>query len=137
MRSEKEREKGAKMNLPNDLLYTNDHEWVKIDDGIATIGITDFAQSELGDIIFVEFPEIEDEFEREDVFGTIEAVKTVADMLTPISGVITAVNPALEDSPELVNQDPYGDGWLIKLALRETEDVSHLLTPETYGKLIN
>ncbi len=125
------------MNLPNNLLYTNDHEWVKIDDGIATIGITDFAQSELGDIIFIEFPEPEEEFDREEVFGTIEAVKTVADMLSPISGVITEVNAKLEDSPELVNQEPYGDGWLIKLALRKTEDVSHLLTPEAYGKLIN
>ena len=103
------------MNIPKYLKYTKDHEWVNIDDNIAIIGITDFAQKELGDIIFVEFPEIADQFKSGDALGTIEAVKTVADIFTPIDGVVSEINTALEGNPELINDDPYEAGWLIKM----------------------
>ncbi len=124
------------MNCPDNLLYTSDHEWIKVDGNIATIGITDFAQGELGDIIFVEFPEVDDQFDKEDVLGSIEAVKTVADFFVPLTGKVAEINSALEDNPELVNQDPYGDGWLIKLDIEDSEELSDLLSPEAYGELI-
>ena len=103
------------MNIPSDLLYTKDHEWIKIENGIATVGITDYAQGELGDIIFIEFPEIGDSFHTKDSIGTIEAVKTVADIYAPIDGEILEVNVGLEDEPDMINKDPYKKGWIIKL----------------------
>ena len=103
------------MNIPSDLLYTKDHEWIKIENGIATVGITDYAQSELGDIIFIELPEIGDSVQAEDSIGTIEAVKTVADIYSPMNGEISEVNINLEDSPGSLNTDPYDSGWIIKL----------------------
>jgi glycine cleavage system H protein len=102
------------MNIPSNLKYTSDHEWVSMEDGVATIGVTDFAQSELGDIVFVEFPEVGDSFEIGETFGTIEAVKTVADLFMPVSGEIVAINEELDVDPAKVNSDPYGDGWLVK-----------------------
>lgn len=124
------------MSCPDNLLYTSDHEWVKVEENAATIGITDYAQGELGDIIFVEFPEVDDEFEKEDVIGSIEAVKTVADILIPVSGTVIEVNETLEDSPELVNQDPYGDGWLFKIELSNSDEISELLSPASYEESI-
>ena len=123
------------MNIPDNLLYTKDHEWVKITDDIATIGITDYAQSELGDIIFIEFPELNDTFQNEDILGTIEAVKTVADLFSPISGKVIEVNSKLENEPELTNNDPYENGWIIKMKL-DNKDSSNLLTSKEYEKLI-
>ncbi len=124
------------MNIPKDLKYTKDHEWVAVNDNIATIGITDYAQSELGDIIFVEFPEPGDSFESEDSVGTVEAVKTVADIFTPLSGEITEINAEIEDSPDLINTDPYGKGWLIKLQLSGEEGLSDLLSAAQYNELL-
>ena len=103
------------MNLPNDLLYTSDHEWVSVEGNVATIGITDFAQSELGDIVFVEFPELNSTLEKGQSIGSIEAVKTVADLYMPISGIVIAVNENLDKNPEAVNDTPYGDGWMVKI----------------------
>ena len=123
------------MNIPDNLLYTKDHEWVKITDDIATIGITDYAQSELGDIIFIEFPELNDTFQNEDILGTIEAVKTVADLFSPVSGKVIEVNSKLENEPELTNNDPYKNGWIIKMKL-DNKDSSNLLTSKEYEKLI-
>ncbi|MEE2858358.1 MAG: glycine cleavage system protein GcvH [Candidatus Neomarinimicrobiota bacterium] len=123
------------MNIPDNLLYTKDHEWVKITDDIATIGITDYAQSELGDIIFIEFPELNDTFQNEDILGTIEAVKTVADLFSPISGKVIEVNSKLENEPELTNNDPYENGWIIKMKI-DNKDSSNLLTSKEYEKLI-
>ena len=120
------------MNIPKNLKYSSEHEWIKIDGKIVTIGITDFAQNELGDIVFVEFPEVGDKFENSDVFGTIEAVKTVADLFAPISGEITNVNTSLEDTPEAINNDPYGDGWVIKLKLRDISELDDLLDAKAY-----
>ena len=124
------------MNLPENLKYTDDHEWVSINDDVATIGITDFAQSELGDIIFVEFPDIDQEIEKNEPFGTIEAVKTVADLFAPISGKVTEINENLEDSPESVNSDPYGEGWIVKVSIDNAGELDELMTPEQYGDLI-
>ncbi len=124
------------MNCPENLLYTSDHEWIKVENDIATIGITDYAQGELGDIIFIEFPEIDEQFDREDVIGSIEAVKTVADIFVPVTGQILEINEALEDAPELINQDPYGDGWLVKIKLENSDETSDLLNPESYLELI-
>ena len=123
------------MNIPDNLLYTKDHEWVKITDDIATIGITDYAQSELGDIIFIEFPELNDTFQHEDILGTIEAVKTVADLFSPVSGKVIEVNSKLENEPELTNNDPYENGWIIKMKI-DNKDSSNLLTSKEYEKLI-
>ncbi len=123
------------MNIPDNLLYTKDHEWVKITDDIATIGITDYAQSELGDIIFIEFPELNDTFQNEDILGTIEAVKTVADLFSPVSGKVIEVNSKLENEPELTNNDPYENGWIIKMKI-DNKDSSNLLTSKEYEKLI-
>ena len=125
------------MNHPENLMYTSEHEWVKIDNNIATVGITDFAQGELGDIIFLEFPEIDEEFNEGDVFGTIEAVKTVSDLFMPITGKVIEVNPSLEDKPELVNEDPYGEGWIIKVHITEESQIDGLLSPSDYKNLID
>ena len=124
------------MNVPQDLKYTKNHEWVKIDGDIATLGITDHAQSELGDIVFVELPEEGDEFDAGDAIGTIEAVKTVADMNTPVSGEVTQVNEDLEDSSELMNKDPYGDGWIAKLKMSDDSELDDLLSAEEYKETI-
>ncbi len=125
------------MNHPNSLMYTSEHEWVKIEDNIATIGITDFAQSELGDIIFLEFPEIDESFDEGDVFGTIEAVKTVSDLFMPISGKILEVNEDLNDVPENVNESPYENGWMVKVQLDDDSSTDSLLNSESYLKLIS
>jgi glycine cleavage system H protein len=124
------------MSSPNELKYTEDHEWVKVDGDIATIGITDHAQSELGDIIFIEFPEINDQINIAEPFGTIEAVKTVADLFAPLSGKIVEINKVLEDSPELVNSDAYGEGWIVKVTIDELNQVNELLSLENYKKLL-
>ena len=123
------------MNHPTNLMYTPEHEWVKIDGNVATVGITDFAQSELGDIIFLEFPTIDENFNNGDVFGTIEAVKTVSDMYMPLTGKIIAINEDLNDNPEQVNDDPYENGWMVKI---EIDDVnkSELLDSKSYTELI-
>ena len=120
------------MNLPGELKYTKDHEWVKIDGNTATIGITDFAQGELGDIVFVDVDSLDDELSAGDVFGSVEAVKTVSDLFLPINGTVSAFNSDLEDQPELLNTDPYGKGWIIKLELAEGADQSELLSAEDY-----
>ena len=124
------------MSSPNELKYTEDHEWVKIDGDIAFIGITDHAQSELGDIIFIEFPEINDHIKKTEPFGTIEAVKTVADLFAPISGKILEINNSLEDSPELVNSDAYGEGWIVKVSVDDPSQLKDLLSSESYEKII-
>ncbi len=123
------------MNIPSDLLYTKDHEWIKIENGIATVGITDYAQGELGDIIFIELPEIGDSVQAEDSIGTIEAVKTVADIYSPMNGEISEVNINLEDNPDSLNTDPYDSGWIIKLN-NFTNNDGNYLTPDQYKSLI-
>jgi glycine cleavage system H protein len=123
------------MNIPSDLLYTKDHEWIKIENGIATVGITDYAQGELGDIIFIELPEIGDSVQAEDSIGTIEAVKTVADIYSPMNGEILEVNINLEDNPDSLNTDPYDSGWIIKLNNFTNNDENYL-TPDQYKSLI-
>ena len=124
------------MIIPEELFYTKEHEWAKIEDNIAIVGITDFAQSQLGDIIFIEFPNIGDEFKKDDVFGEIEAVKTVSELYSPLSGKITEINLELEDSPEKVNSDPYGDGWIIKVKLSRMHEKSNLMKPSAYKEII-
>ena len=124
------------MNHPENLKYTSEHEWVEISGNIATIGITDFAQSELGDIIFLEFPNIDENFNDGDVFGTIEAVKTVSDMYMPITGKVIEVNDDLNDTPEQVNEDPYKNGWMVKIELDTDADQSKLLDAKSYIELI-
>ena len=125
------------MNLPNDLKYTKEHEWVRIDDNILTVGITDHAQSELGDIIFIEFPELNQMISKDEPFGTIEAVKTVADLFGPVSGKVIEINEALEDSPDLVNSDCYGQGWIVKITCTDNSQLDDLLDSEKYKELIN
>ena len=124
------------MSIPAELKYTKDHEWISIDGDIATIGITHFAQSELGDIVYVEVETVEETLEAEAVFGTVEAVKTVSDLFLPLSGEIIAFNEALEDEPELVNSDPYGAGWMIKLKISDTSEIENLLSADAYKALI-
>jgi len=124
------------MNIPSNLKYTSDHEWVSMEDGVATIGVTDFAQSELGDIVFVEFPEVGDSFEIGETFGTIEAVKTVADLFMPVSGEIVAINKELDVDPAKVNSDPYGDGWLVKIKLSNSDEGDELMSFTTYEEMI-
>ncbi|MFC6268306.1 glycine cleavage system protein GcvH [Frigoriflavimonas asaccharolytica] len=124
------------MNTPSELKYTKDHEWVKMEGNIATIGITDFAQSELGDIVFVDVDTVDDELNSGDVFGSVEAVKTVSDLFLPIAGKVTEFNEDLEDSPELLNSDPYGKGWIIKMEIEEGADMSELLSAEEYQATI-
>lgn len=125
------------MNIPDDLQYTPDHEWVRPEGDGATVGITDYAQGELGDIIFVEFPVVGDTFIQGDTFGTIEAVKTVADLFIPLSGEIIAVNTDLEDAPEKVNNDPYGEGWMVKVKLTNPDERDSLLSAAAYKDLIS
>ncbi len=120
------------MNTPAELKYTKDHEWVKIEGNIATIGITDFAQGELGDIVFVDIDTVDDELSAGDVFGSVEAVKTVSDLFLPLAGTVTEFNDDLEKEPELLNTDPYGKGWIIKLDIGEGADTTELLSAEQY-----
>ena len=124
------------MNVPEELKYTKDHEWVKIEGDIATIGITDFAQSELGDIVYVEVETLDDTLEADAVFGTVEAVKTVSDLFMPLTGEVIAFNEALEDTPETVNEDPYGEGWMIKIKLTDPLAIKDLLDAADYTKLV-
>ncbi|OUW72698.1 MAG: glycine cleavage system protein H [Flavobacteriaceae bacterium TMED204] len=124
------------MNIPSDLLYSKDHEWVKVEGEMATIGITDFAQQELGDIVYVEIETEGDSLAAEAVFGTVEAVKTVSDLFMPIGGDITEFNDALEDTPEAVNEDPYNTGWMIKLKMEDPGQLNDLLSPDQYKELI-
>ena len=124
------------MNIPENLRYTKDHEWIKIDSDIATIGITSFAQSELGDIVFIDIDTEGEELEKEEVFGTIEAVKTVSDLFMPVSGEVTDFNQVLEDNPELINTDPYGDGWIIKVCISDISTLDDLLSSDEYKNLI-
>ena len=124
------------MNIPSELKYTKDHEWVRIDGDTATVGITDFAQGELGDIVYVEVDSLDETVDREEVFGTVEAVKTVSDLFSPLSGEVTEFNEALEDTPELVNSDPYGEGWMIKMSIDDSSQLEDLLSAEDYKELI-
>ncbi len=124
------------MNFPADLKYTKDHEWVKLDGNTAVIGVTDFAQSELGDIVYVDISTVGQDLKQHDVFGTVEAVKTVSDLYMPISGNVTEVNPALDASPEKVNSDPYGEGWMVKVAIKNPAEAGSLLTVDQYKELI-
>jgi glycine cleavage system H protein len=124
------------MNFPENLRYTKDHEWVLLDGEIATIGITDFAQHELGDIVYVEIETKGKSLSAETVFGTVEAVKTVSDLFLPVSGTITEINPLLESEPEKVNNDPYGDGWMIKMKVDNPDDVAKLMNAEAYQKVV-
>ena len=124
------------MNVPKNLKYTKDHEWVKVDGEIATIGITDFAQGELGDIVYVEIESIGDELNQEEIFGSVEAVKTVTDLFIPVSGEITEMNENLEDNPELINDDPYGEGWIIKMKISDASELDGLLSADDYKELI-
>ena len=124
------------MNIPNDLKYTREHEWVKIDGNILTLGITDHAQSELGDIIFIEFPELNQMISKDEPFGTIEAVKTVADLFAPVSGKILEINKDLENSPDLVNSDSYGQGWIVKITCNDDSELDDLLDSEKYKRMI-
>ena len=125
------------MNVPTDLLYTSDHEWVNVVGNVATIGITDFAQGELGDIVFVEFPGLNSNVEKGQSAGSIEAVKTVADLYIPISGTVIAVNENLDNNPEAVNDTPYGDGWMVKIEIANQDEISDLLTATAYDDLIS
>jgi len=125
------------MNVPTDLLYTSDHEWVSVVGNVATIGITDFAQGELGDIVFIEFPELSSTVEKGQSAGSIEAVKTVADLYMPISGTVIAVNENLDNNPEAVNDTPYGDGWMVKVEIANQDEISDLLTATAYDDLIS
>ncbi len=124
------------MNIPAELKYTKDHEWVKIEGNIATVGITDFAQGELGDIVFVDVDTEGEDLDAEEVFGSVEAVKTVSDLFLPVAGTVAEFNEALEDEPELLNTDPYGKGWIIKVELGDDVDTSGLLSAEDYKAII-
>ncbi len=125
------------MNIPKDLMYSKDHEWIKFDNNVVTIGITDFAQGELGDIIFVELPEVGKEIEKDEVFGTIEAVKTVSDLVSPVTGKVVEINDEIEDSPEFVNEDCYGKGWFVKIEINDLSKKDKLLSAEEYNAIIN
>lgn len=124
------------MNIPAELKYTKDHEWIKIDGNIATIGITDFAQGELGDIVYLDISSVGQEVSQHEVFGTVEAVKTVSDLFMPVTGKVKEVNPVLDGSPEKVNEDPYGDGWMIKMEVSDTSQLTQLLSADAYKELI-
>ncbi|PSQ55632.1 MAG: glycine cleavage system protein H [Bacteroidetes bacterium QH_10_64_37] len=123
------------MDTPGDLYYTDDHEWLRIENGTATVGITDFAQSELGDIVFVELEPEGTELGKDDIFGTIEAVKTVSELYMPVSGILTALNDELEQAPEVVNDDPYGDGWMIEIELEDPDEIDDLMEAEEYDEV--
>jgi len=124
------------MNIPSDLKYTKDHEWVKVEGAIATVGITDFAQGELGDIVYVEVETVDETLAKDEVFGSVEAVKTVSDLFLPLSGEIIEFNEALEDEPEKVNTDPYGDGWMVKIKISDISEIGDLLSDADYKELI-
>lgn len=124
------------MNIPAELKYTKDHEWIKIEGDVATVGITDFAQGELGDIVYVEVDTLDEVLEKDAVFGTVEAVKTVSDLFLPLSGEIIEFNEGLEDEPEVVNSDPYGNGWMVKIKMNNLEEVNDLLSDTDYKELI-
>ena len=125
------------MNIPGDLKYTKDHEWIKVEGDIVTIGVTDFAQGELGDIVYIEVETVGDELQKEEVFGTVEAVKTVSDLFMPISGEVMEFNESLESAPESVNNDPYNAGWMIKVKISNPEDLDSLLSAEEYEQIIS
>jgi len=124
------------MNIPAELMYTSDHEWIRIEGNIATIGITDFAQRELGDIVFVDISSVGKELKSGDIFGTVEAVKTVSDLFLPMSGTITEINPGLEANPEAVNTDPYGDGWMVKMTISQPDETATLLSADVYSSQV-
>jgi glycine cleavage system H protein len=124
------------MKVPDNLKYTKDHEWLRVDDDYGVVGITDFAQGELGDIVFVEIETEGETLNKEEVFGTIEAVKTVSDLFMPVGGEVIELNPALEDNPDLVNKDPYGEGWMVKVKISDPSEIDGLLSPEEYKDLI-
>lgn len=125
------------MQFPADLRYTKDHEWIKVEGNVATIGITDFAQSELGDIVYIDINTVGKMLSAEAVFGTVEAVKTVSDLFLPVAGTINEINPALASQPELVNTDPYGAGWMVKVTMVNPADVEQLMTSEAYSQLVH
>ena len=124
------------MEIKADLKYTKDHEWISIDGDSATIGITDYAQGELGDIVYVEIESLGEQLDKEEIFGSVEAVKTVSDLFLPVSGEITKMNEGLEDNPELINDDPYGEGWIIKMKISDQNELSDLLSADSYKELI-
>ena len=124
------------MNFPENLKYTKDHEWVRVEGNIAFVGITDFAQGELGDIVYVDITTLGEEIAHEEIFGTVEAVKTVSDLFMPVSGIIKEVNKGLDKTPDAVNKDPYGDGWMIKVEMKDASQVNNLLTAAAYKALI-
>ncbi|QOI96286.1 MAG: glycine cleavage system protein GcvH [Flammeovirgaceae bacterium] len=124
------------MNIPSELKYTKDHEWIKLEGTTATVGITDFAQGELGDIVYIDITTVGQDVNQHDIFGTVEAVKTVSDLYMPVSGKVLEVNPALEANPEKVNADPYGEGWMVKVEVKNPADVAALLSAEQYKELI-
>jgi glycine cleavage system H protein len=124
------------MNFPENLKYTKDHEWVRLEGDIAYIGITDFAQGELGDIVYVDIDTVGETIDQNNVFGTVEAVKTVSDLFMPLQGEILEINPALEDAPELVNSDPYGEGWMIKVKVSNTADFDALMNSDAYKEIV-
>jgi glycine cleavage system H protein len=124
------------MNFPSDLKYTKDHEWIKLEGNVAKIGITDFAQRELGDIVYVDISTVGKSLNAEEVFGTVEAVKTVSDLFLPVAGTIKETNPALEKAPELVNNDPYGEGWMVKVEVKDVAEVEKLMSAEEYSQMV-
>ena len=124
------------MNVPENLLYTKDHEWIRVEGNTGYIGVTDFAQGELGDVVFIEIETVGESLGKEEVFGTIEAVKTVSDMFMPVSGDILEVNPALEETPDVVNKDPYGKGWMVKIKITDPEELKTLLNAEGYKAIL-
>ena len=125
------------MNIPKELKYTEEHEWIRIDGNTATIGITDFAQGELGDIVYIDIDSIGNDLDGNEIFGTVEAVKTVSDLFMPIKGKVLEINSDIESTPEIVNEDPYGKGWIIKIEIPEDQDISNLLSDEEYRNLID
>ncbi len=124
------------MNIPSELKYTKDHEWIQVDGDVATVGITDFAQGELGDIVYVEVETVDETLEKEEVFGTVEAVKTVSDLFLPVSGEIIEFNESLEEEPEKVNEDPYGEGWMIRIRMSDPSELDELLDADAYKELV-
>ena len=124
------------MNVPENLLYTKDHEWLRVEGNFGYVGVTDFAQGELGDVVFIEIETVGETLKKEEVFGTIEAVKTVSDMFMPVGGEILELNPKLEQTPEVVNKDPYGNGWMVKIKINDPSEVKNLLTADKYKALL-
>ncbi len=124
------------MNIPAELKYTREHEWIRAEGNTATVGITDFAQKELGDIVFLEIETLDEDLEKDEIFGTVEAVKTVSDLFMPVTGKVVALNPELESSPALVNSDPYGSGWLIKIEIADASELDELISAQEYAALI-